>query len=376
VETAETRRLSNLRVHELLVVIPHFPIAQDTGESITKYPVLVKKLNLFRKHFRECVCITGTIGKSRITREDGLTEIALDFSNPYAYVFRFILTYLTLMLRIRKKCVTISFNVGTYVLPSALITRILRSQFVMYMVSPLQFGSGLIRSIRLKLLLSLSNFVIVLTPQMAMKTYRVFPRKPTLLLPNWSDNSYRDLGLRRTPNTLLYVGRLSSEKRIDLLLGAMKIVASELVDARLYIVGDGSDAAKLKQLSERMRIEEKCEFLGWLGSEKVNKYYNTCELFVFPSPVEYFPNVLIEAMASGIPVVTVKNDSYKWIIDGAGVFCQPDSNSLAEGILEALCSQNRMAEMKKACIQADLRMRHILNRQLRQLDALLNRQES
>jgi len=141
----------------------------------------------------------------------------------------------------------------------------------------------------------------------------------------------------------------------------------------LYIIGDGPEKTRLKELSARMRIGEKCQFLGWLNSEKVNEYYNRCELFVFPSAAEYFPNVLVEALASRIPIVTVENESYRWIVGDAAVFCQPNIESLAEGILDVLRDRERRLEMKEACVKADFRMKRILNRQLSQLHALLNR---
>ncbi|MEM2093857.1 MAG: hypothetical protein QXI32_01000, partial [Candidatus Bathyarchaeia archaeon] len=182
---------AHLNKHELLVIIPHFPVAQGTGESISKYPVFVKKLNLLRRYFRECICITGVTGEKRIYREKGFTEIALDFSNYHIYMFRFVMTYLQLILRLRRRFVAVSLSVEPYVFASALLCKIWRSRFVMYLVSPLQFGHGLIRQIRMKLLLYLSDFVITLTPQMAEQAYRIHSRRPILILPNWPDASFR-----------------------------------------------------------------------------------------------------------------------------------------------------------------------------------------
>lgn len=94
---------------------------------------------------------------------------------------------------------------------------------------------------------------------------------------------------------LLYAGRLSSEKRISWLRSVML----SYPHARLAIVGDGPQRTELENTFSGMNVH----FTGFLRGEDLSKAYASSDLFVFPSANETFGNVVLEAMASGLPVV-------------------------------------------------------------------------
>lgn len=94
---------------------------------------------------------------------------------------------------------------------------------------------------------------------------------------------------------LLYVGRLAVEKRIDWL----RPVIDALPDARLAIVGDGPIRGDLEKLFEGTPTI----FTGYLQGVDLSSAYAAGDLFVFPSASETFGNVVLEAMASGMPVI-------------------------------------------------------------------------
>jgi glycosyltransferase involved in cell wall biosynthesis len=94
---------------------------------------------------------------------------------------------------------------------------------------------------------------------------------------------------------LLYTGRLSSEKRVDWLLSVMQAYPH----TRLAIVGDGPQRAELENTFSGMNVQ----FTGFLHGEELAQAYASSDIFVFPSPNETFGNVVLEAMASGLPVV-------------------------------------------------------------------------
>jgi glycosyltransferase involved in cell wall biosynthesis len=116
----------------------------------------------------------------------------------------------------------------------------------------------------------------------------------------------RRLGLDEGTRVLLSVGRLSSEKgHMDLVQAFSRIVGMARPSRlRLVIVGDGP---------ERPRVERCCRDLGLTGlvtltgqQEDVNPYYGIADVFVLPSRSEGCPNVLLEAMAAGVPVVATQ----------------------------------------------------------------------
>jgi len=93
---------------------------------------------------------------------------------------------------------------------------------------------------------------------------------------------------------LLYVGRLAAEKRVDWLRPALDAIPQ----ARLALVGDGPMRRELERL-----FPERTVFAGYLRGDDLARAYAAADLFVFPSANETFGNVILEAMASGLPVI-------------------------------------------------------------------------
>lgn len=99
---------------------------------------------------------------------------------------------------------------------------------------------------------------------------------------------------------MLYVGRLSPEKEVDVLISAyrsMQVKSNQLT--QLVIVGDGPDRERLEQLAMGLDVI----FMGSLSGQALSEAYASADVFVFASQVETFGNVVLEAMASGLPVV-------------------------------------------------------------------------
>lgn len=100
---------------------------------------------------------------------------------------------------------------------------------------------------------------------------------------------------------ILYVGRVSKEKNLDLLAEAFARLHRVRPDASLIVAGDGPYKAELR---ERMRGLP-CVFTGYLEGEDLAALYASCDLFVFPSRTDTFGNVVLEAQASGLPVIVM-----------------------------------------------------------------------
>lgn len=107
--------------------------------------------------------------------------------------------------------------------------------------------------------------------------------------------------------TLLAVGRLSEEKGFDRLLQAYSVLASHFPDWQLVVVGEGSLRPSLEALCDDLGLQGRVFFPGAVGN--IADWYTAADLFVMTSLYEGFPNVLIEAMAYGLPVVSVDCDT-------------------------------------------------------------------
>lgn len=121
---------------------------------------------------------------------------------------------------------------------------------------------------------------------------------------------------------LLNVGRLERQKNQTLLLEVFAIVARD-VDAKLVILGDGSERNRLLMHADSLGILPRVEFLGHV--EDTAPYYQVADLLILTSFYEGFPNVLLESLAWGVPVVSVNcltgpkdivaNEDYGFLVD-------------------------------------------------------------
>jgi glycosyltransferase involved in cell wall biosynthesis len=98
---------------------------------------------------------------------------------------------------------------------------------------------------------------------------------------------------------LLYVGRVSKEKNLHLLADVFKALVQTDNNVHLVVVGDGPYLDEMKEALRKMP----CTFTGFLEGEALSFVYASSDIFVFPSSTDTFGNVVLEAQASGIPVI-------------------------------------------------------------------------
>jgi glycosyltransferase involved in cell wall biosynthesis len=150
---------------------------------------------------------------------------------------------------------------------------------------------------------------------------------------------------------LVYVGRVSKEKNLHLLLEAYRNLVRKTGNVVLTIVGDGPYLEEMKTQAANLP----CIFTGALDGDELTAAYASSDLFVFPSTTDTFGNVVLEAQASGVPViVTDQGGPCENILDGqTGVVIEGDSTDALLSAMEKLVSQpERLAEMGKAARQA------------------------
>ena len=104
------------------------------------------------------------------------------------------------------------------------------------------------------------------------------------------------------PQTITTMGRLVPQKRYDVLLNAFALVRSQNKSARLVVLGDGPLREELENLAKRLNIYDHVDFLGFLDNPF--PIIASSSVFVLSSDFEGFGNVLVEALAVGLPVVS------------------------------------------------------------------------
>jgi glycosyltransferase involved in cell wall biosynthesis len=113
----------------------------------------------------------------------------------------------------------------------------------------------------------------------------------------------------------LYVGRLAEEKGVLSLVAAMAILRRQRSDVKLYVVGDGSERPKAEQLVAENGLTDDVVFLGSRDHQQVASWIGASDLLCLPSLREGCPNVVLEALASGRPVVGTKVGGVPDLID-------------------------------------------------------------
>jgi glycosyltransferase involved in cell wall biosynthesis len=147
---------------------------------------------------------------------------------------------------------------------------------------------------------------------------------------------------------LLFSGLMVPRKNVPVLLKAMPQVIKEFPDVHLLLTGEGYALDDYKILSKSLGIQNNVDFLGYIDDEYLTKLYATSDIFVFPSALEGFGQVLLEAMASGTPVICTDKPPMSKIIGNGGItFKLNDSKDLAEKIIELLMNRDELKKLKK-----------------------------
>jgi glycosyltransferase involved in cell wall biosynthesis len=106
------------------------------------------------------------------------------------------------------------------------------------------------------------------------------------------------LGIRPEQLLVTLVSRMAQEKNLDLAFEAFRTIQQHVPDARFLLVGDGPERKRLQE------AHPDCLFVGMQTGSALAEHYASGDLFLYPSTSETFGNVILEAMASGLPVVT------------------------------------------------------------------------
>jgi glycosyltransferase involved in cell wall biosynthesis len=140
------------------------------------------------------------------------------------------------------------------------------------------------------------------------------PEVPIPVVHNGVDTSRFLSGDRQwEPARLLLVGRIVHQKGIDLLLEAL--AGLRALSWELLIVGDGPRRETYTAQAAAAGLQGRVRFAGWLTGEALEQAYARANLFVFPSRHEGMPNVVLEAMSSGLPVVASRVAGNEELID-------------------------------------------------------------
>jgi glycosyltransferase involved in cell wall biosynthesis len=147
------------------------------------------------------------------------------------------------------------------------------------------------------------------------------------------------LGLLTGGKLVLFSGRLVMRKRADVLLAALPSVLNKHPDCCVLIAGSGQlqqddVEGQLREMVRKLDINHHVRFLGQVNG--IEDYLNAADVFVFPSEHEGMPNAVLEAMATGLPIVASRIGGVTDLVDDEIAWLVPPGDSDALG--ETLCT--------------------------------------
>lgn len=167
--------------------------------------------------------------------------------------------------------------------------------------------------------------------------------------PDFRSRALRDrLGVRPDRWLIGNVGRIAREKGLDTMLAAMHVLERDVPGRFVFaFAGDGPYLEPLRRAAPAS-----ARFMGRLEGTELSTFFASLDLFVFPSVTDTFGNVLLEAMASGVPVLAADAEPTRGLVtEGRGLLYYPGAGpNLASAIRAAAAQPERLAAMRTAAL--------------------------
>jgi 1,2-diacylglycerol 3-alpha-glucosyltransferase len=177
-----------------------------------------------------------------------------------------------------------------------------------------------------------------------------------------------DLGVPETAVLVTYIGRLSPEKDVDILLEQFAIAKDVVPNLHLMIMGQGAARADLERLARQLGIANSVLFTGPVAYDQVSNYLTAADLFATASVTEVHPLTVIEAMAAGLPVVAVASPGIvDTIVSGeSGLLTTRPDGGLAAALVGLASNEARRQQMAQTarCSSERFDITHTVQRTL------------
>jgi glycosyltransferase involved in cell wall biosynthesis len=179
---------------------------------------------------------------------------------------------------------------------------------------------------------------------------RSAPKLDVPVIPNGVDCAYfRPRSGERAPGPvrLVFCGRVVRQKGLDILIEALSLLPLEPA-WELHVLGDGPARPALAKAARDLGFGDRIFFQGWLAKTELALKLRDMDLFVFPSRDEGLPNAVLEAMASGLPVLASRISGNEELVDqgATGRLVPPeDPKALALALGELLADLPRLGAM-------------------------------
>lgn len=183
--------------------------------------------------------------------------------------------------------------------------------------------------------------------QLVIERYKAKPER-VCVIPNGASAEFfstKRRTFRSKPVKLLFVGRFALQKNVPRLLKALPLIKNPV---ELHLVGDGEKRSEIEGLIKQLSLQN-VKLHGRQGGRKLIASYEDADIFVVPSDREGMPLTLIEAAASGLPIVASKVQGLREFVGSVGVLVdRPSPKNFAREIDKLIDNPNRLKSLSAA----------------------------
>jgi glycosyltransferase involved in cell wall biosynthesis len=368
---------NRLTANEHKIGIITFPIGKA---SVTP---LNNLLGIFSCLMNQIYVVTGNAGVDVAHRFRESHFELIDHasgSNLVARIYNYSKTQLTITFRMAKISKYVDIWIfpicGDALLPCAILAKALRKPVVMSLTS-----STDMRKHQSDFLLSVATIFTKINYLLATRIILYSPR----LISEWNLEPYRHkiliahrhfldfntftvtTSLSTRPPLIGYIGRLSGEKGVQHFAQALPAILSDRQDLRVLIGGDGPLKEMIETSLQEEGVTTRVDLPGWISHDDLPKYLNQLRLLILPSYTEGLPNIMLEAMACGTPVLATPVGAIPdVIIDGKTGFIMENNSPecIAENVIRVLSSPDleQIAENGRRFVEENFTFERVVER--------------
>ncbi len=345
------------RGHQVTVFAPRFPGYEDNQPGVVRLPSL--------KYLNDPPIYVAVLGTPRSTWS--LSRKHFDVLHAHSPLTVGLLAYLTASTKNLPLIYTYHTSITDYTHYLKVIggTGVIRHAARWFSVTSTNLGDQ----------------IVVPSPKFHRLLIEQKVTKPIQVIPNGIDLSHfkaaknpgsfrQRLGIPTDVPILLSVGRVDPEKRLDFLIEAFTRIAERIPEAHLVFAGDGSSRKKLEEQAAATKFSDRIHFLGMVNRVELPDLLHDATVFLSASTTEVHPISVIEAIASGLPLVAVDDEAFEgMIIEGENGHLTPlDVTAYADTLAALLVDAGRLERYGKRSLE--LSEKYSIESQVRTLEHL------
>ncbi len=290
------------RGHQVTIFAPRFPGYKDDQPNVMRLPSL--------KYLNNPPIYVAVLGSPRSTWS--LTRKHFDVLHAHSPASVGLLAYLTASTKRLPLIYTYHTSITDY---THYIKFIGGTRVIKYAASWFSSAST-----------NLGDQIVVPSPKFQRLLLAQKVTRPINVIPNGIElssfkaaknpGSLRNrLGIKSDAPILLTVGRMDPEKRLEFIVDAFELISKKVPDAHLVFAGDGSSRKGLEEKVRGTSAKDRIHFLGMVNRAELPNILHDATLFLSASTTEVHPISVIEAIASGLPLVAVADEAFEGMIE-------------------------------------------------------------